>query len=175
MSLSRTTLLVFLILFCSCLELPALPDSDLLELSFWPGPGAARDPRTRTILDHPCGRVVVARVAVLPDHSKRGALIPEVAVELNTSGRVLTRWPVPVDSYPIAFAGNRLLLNVGELKLWVNPGGVIARYAGKDSIPGGTDVPCSRKVENSAYIVCQSLPDLRSGRKRIVQFESPCT
>jgi hypothetical protein len=175
--LSKTTLLAFIILCWSGIVLPAPSDSDRLQLPFWPGADAAKDARTVAIVDHPCGKVVVARVTVLPSHSKRGALIPEVAAELNARGGVVARWPMPVDSYPIAVEGEKLLLRTGDIKLWVNPRGVVTRYAGKDSIPSSADVPCARTAgtSTSEYVVCRSLPDLRSGRNRIVRFESPCT
>lgn len=114
------TALFALFLLCRASSLLSAPER--LELSCWPGPGAAEDARTVRIVDHPCGQVVVARVTTLPTDTK-GALIPEIAEEVNAHGVVIARWPMPVDSYPLAFQGERLLLRVGDLKLWVKSAG----------------------------------------------------
>ncbi|MBL8212931.1 MAG: hypothetical protein JNK87_19605 [Bryobacterales bacterium] len=165
------TALVALLL---CWSSGLLSAPDRIELSFWPGPGAAKDARTVRIVDHPCGEVAVARVATLPTNTK-GTLVPEIAEEVNARGGVIASWPMPVDSYPMAFRGAKLLLRASGLKLWVDRQGGVSRYAGQDSIPKASDVSCLRKPAGNAYIVCQALPDLGSGRTRVLRYEAPCT
>jgi hypothetical protein len=63
---------------------------------FWPGKGAASAPGFQGIGEHPCGEVAEATVSKLPT-ARNGRLIPEVVVELDRRGKIVRRWPMPVD------------------------------------------------------------------------------
>lgn len=148
-----------------------------LDLRFWPGKRAVKDPRYLSMEDHPCGKVAIARVSALPGYSVNGALVPELAVEVDANGKVVRRWPMPVNSYPLALHGGRLLLATGSLKFWVDSRGAITRYTETEPLPEPKLVPCKRTSTfgNSAYVECRAVRDLSSGRDRIIQFEAPCT
>ncbi len=145
-----------------------------LELLFWPGESANKDPRFVAIAEHPCGKVARARVTTIPVQG--GALVAEV-VEVNSDGKIIQRWPIPVDSHPIAVSGERLLLDTNDLKFWVDLSGTIARYDGKESLPQPGTAPCQRASDfkKTASFSCQVFTDLVSRKERIIQFQTPCT
>ena len=64
----------------------AAAQPEAFEFPFWPGESVRRDPRLLRITDHPCGRVAIARVAILPGFEERGALISEQVLEIGASG-----------------------------------------------------------------------------------------
>ena len=165
------TALVALLL---CWSSGLLSAPDRVELSFWPGPGAAKDARTVRIVDHPCGEVAVARVATLPTNTK-GTLVPEIAEDVNARGGVIASWPMPVDSCPIAFRGAKLLLRASGLKLWVDRQGGVSRYAGQDWIREAPMCPVfgnPLEVRTSSVRPCQIWA---LAETRVLRYEAPCT
>src|SRR5262245_57191120 len=89
------------------------------EMEFWAGPCAEKDPRVVSVREHgPCsGKVALARITVMPAHSDKATLRPELAVELSASGSIIRRWSLPVDSVVVAVVGQRLIIPVGERSL----------------------------------------------------------
>lgn len=169
---SRNTFLFLLVGFAS-----SSAERYELELLFWPGKGATKDSRLIEITDHPCGKVASARVTAIPGYAPGGSLVAEVAVEVNSAGKVVRRWPISVDSRPIAVSGERLLLDTNDLKFWVDLSRTIARYDGKESLPQPGTAPCQRASDfkKTAYFSCQVFTDLVSRKERIIQFQTPCT
>ena len=155
----------------------AAEDSTVYELRFWPGKGVERDPRYVSTADHPCGKVVVARVYAMPPVEPKSALVPERVLEVDSSGKVIRRWPMPVDASPIALRGTRLLVETGELKFWITPQGAIIPYGPISALPAPEPVSCSHSAEfgDSDYVQCRKFRDLSSGKDRIVSFEGPCS
>lgn len=152
-------------------------DSAVYELRFWPGRGVEKDARYVSTSDHPCGKVVVARVRALPPVGGGSALVPERVVEVDSSGRVLRRWPMPVDASPIALSGTNLLVESEALKFWVTPQGAITPYKNARTLPEPELASCSptREFGDSAYVQCRRYRDVSSGKNRILSFEGPCS
>ena len=152
-------------------------DSKVYELQFWPGKGVEKDPRYVSMEDHPCGKVVVARVRALPPIGSVSALHPERVIEMDSTGKVVRRWPIPVDACPVGLNGTRLLVDTGLLKFWVTPKGVITPYGTAIALPPPEPVSCSRSREfgDSAYVQCRRFRDQTSGKYRILSFEGPCS
>jgi hypothetical protein len=152
-------------------------DPTVYELRFWPGKGVEKDPRYVSTVDHPCGKIVVARVRALPPVQLVSTLRPERVIEVGLSGRVIRRWPIPVDASPIALRGTSLRVESGTLKLWVTPQGAITPYKGVLSLPEPEPASCSprREFGDSAYVQCRRFRDVSSGEYRILSFEGMCT
>jgi hypothetical protein len=155
----------------------AANDDAVYELAFLPGKDAAKDPRYVSTEDSPCGKVVVARVHALPLVLPGAALIPELIVELNSSGRAIRRWPVPVDASPLGLNGEGLLVESGPLKFWVTPQGAISPYKSGLAIRESEPAACGRSHEfgKSGYVQCRKYRDVVSGEYRVLSFEAPCT
>ena len=151
-------------------------EAAVYEFEFWPGKGAEKDPRFVATKDHPCGSVVLARVSSLPLFRQGAALIPELVMELSSSGEVIRRWPMPVDGRPIGLSGVDLLVKEA-FEFWVTPQGAIAPYKDNLSLPKPEPIACkpSRASGDSAYVQCQRFRDLVSGKGRILSFEGVCT
>ena len=174
MSLLRTAAILMLL---ATLPGSATRDPNVYELSFWPGKNVEKDPRYVRTEDGPFGRVVVARVRTLPLFQQGGALEPSSTTRSGTSGKVIRRWPMPVDASPIALGGEGLLVESGTLKFWVTPQGAITPYKGGLSIRDSEPTACgpSREFRNSACVQCRRYRDSASGKNRVLSFEGACT
>ena len=152
-------------------------DTAVYKLAFWPGKNSTRDPRFVSMEDGPCGNVVWARVRALPLDEKGAALIPELAVELNSRGVTIRRWPMPVDAVAIGVKGNALLMKSDNLTFWVTPQGAITPYKVGAPLHKLELVSCgsSQEFHGSSYAGCWKVPDLVSGRYRYLSFQNPCT
>lgn len=146
------------------------------EFSFWPGDGAERAAGFQAKHGHPCGEVARANVSKLPTADK-GPLISELTVELNARGKVIRRWPMPVDYTPRALRGNELLAVAGDKGFWIRPNGKFRRAEAippaDDSLPFQCDL--ASVVGKSAYAGCQVFVDLASRKKRTLGYQGVCT
>lgn len=149
------------------------------EFRFWPGPGAEKDSRFVDMDDHPCGQVATARVRSMPRYSKGGLFTPERVLELNTRGKVIRRWAIPVDATPYAIAGDELLFVDGESLYKVSTTLAVSKLKGHASKLQSTasSVQCvaPREFAPSAFVGCWQFNDLRSGSKRVLAFEGVCS
>jgi len=165
------------LLFFVALSGSSAEDSKVYELQFWPGKGVEKEPRYVSTVDHPCGKVVVARVRALPPVGSVSALRTERVVETDSTGKVVRRWPMPVDASPIGLRGASLLVDTGLLKFWITPSGAITPYKNSRSLPEPELASCSptREFGDSAYVQCRRYRDAASGKSRILSFEGPCS
>jgi hypothetical protein len=147
------------------------------EMPFWPGKSPDKDARYLRTEDHPCGKVIYARVTAFPRGRKGSALIPEIVVELGAKGKVIRRWPIPVDATPLGVRAESLLLNTEGRRLWVTPEGVIAPYHGRGSLPPSAVTGCATPSDfnRSPFRECRKFRDLNSGKVRWLSFQGPCT
>jgi len=177
--LSRMSLLRVAAVLVLCAPSPGSPADDAVayELRFWPGKGVEKDPRYVSTEDHPCGKVVVARVRALPLVGQVSALLPERVIELGSNGNVIRRWPVPVDASPIGLSGPNLLVESGTLRFWVTSQGTITAYKRALALPEPEPVSCSpsREFGDSVYVQCRKYRDVSSGKYRILSFEGVCS
>ena len=151
------------------------------ELKFWPGPLADLDPRVVEIIDHPCGTVAIARVAVMPLKSGDEALHPEIALELSHDGAVVRRWSFPVDSTVLAIQGLDLLVSLGgeqtdDRALSISPEGDFRLTTPPRAVVRRA-VECPRLPEFkvSAYLRCWEFEEPGTGKVRRLAYEEPCT
>jgi len=148
------------------------------ELQFWAGAGARHDRRFVKTIEHPCSNVVLARVTRLPSSRTGGALVSEEAIERGVDGKVLARWPMPVDGVPAAVKRNLLMVSVGDdLWLWISEKGEIVSNKKPGSVGKRTIEYCAESKRFRKYDLegCALFKDLRSGKERIINYEPPCT
>lgn len=144
---------------------------------FWPGKGATTAPGFERMWEHPCGEVASAHVRILPT-AKNGPLLSEVVVELNRRGKVIRRWPMPVDFYPHSVRGAELLVAAGNTGFWIRSNGTFRR---------ATTVPALDRAERlvkcdltpvfgkSDFTQCSVFVDLGSRKKRTLGYQGVCT
>ena len=142
---------------------------------FWPGKGADRVPGVQLTHEHPCGQIALARVSKLPTGAD-GPLIAEEVVELDRRGKVLRRWPMPVDFTPHAVRGSALLAVLARKGIWIRPDGSFSRAK---TIPAASDRPIDCDLNAvfgaSAYNECAVFTDIASHRKRTLGFQGVCS
>jgi hypothetical protein len=164
-------------LLMTCALLAAGQVRSAQVFSFWPGEGADRAPGFIELDDGPCGQIARARVSRLP--SSRGtALQSELAVEIDSRGRIIRRWPYPVNYLPVAVQGDQLLVTWGSSGegLWITPEG---RFS-KARLPKSTEgelASChlDSVFPGSAYAQCQRMPDRRTKRMRTIGYQAVCS
>ena len=166
-------LLLLALLALAPLSVSAQP----FELTFWPSPSAATDPRVTKVLEHPCGEVVMANVRTVPPYRKDGVLIPERVFELDASSRVVAEWAMPVDSTVRAVRGSSLVVQHGTSTYEITRRGQIKLFDAKGGLPESKPFECKipKALEPSAYATCERFQDLRSKKIRVLSYEMACT
>lgn len=145
------------------------------SFQFWPGSGAERAPGFERMGGHPCGEVAHAKVSKLPT-KKSGPLESEVVVELDHRGRVIRRWPMPVDFLPRALRREEMLFALGDHGFWVRPNGSFRKAT---TIPAPDDKPVecdlARVFGASEYARCSVFVDLETRKQRTLGYQAVCT
>lgn len=146
--------------------------------NFWPGDGADNAAGFQSREPHPCGEVVRAKVSKLPT-TDTGPLLSEFAVELSERGKIIGRWPLPVDYVPRALRGEELLATFADKgvgAVWIRPDGAFRKAS---TLPPADDralVQCDTSVfGSSASAGCEVFVDLRSRKKRTLGYQGVCS
>lgn len=152
-------------------------------LPFWRGPAlkdvpfeqvAERDPRIRGVDGHPCGGMVVARVGRVPK-ADDAMLGTDAIIEIDSSGRVLREWRVPIDGEPYAIDGSRIKVWVHGDAYWFGLDRSITISSEPESTPPvGAECPRNDSGIRGEY-GCTTLRDRTSGKDRIVVSHFVCT
>jgi hypothetical protein len=143
---------------------------------FWPGKGAETAPGFERMSEHPCGEAAIADVSRLPI-AKEGPLRSEVVVELNRRGKVIVRWPMPVDFSAHALRGKELLVVSHDNGFWIRPNGSFRKAT---TIPKTGDLrPINCDLTSvfgkSGYAQCSVFVDLVSHKKRTLGYQGVCS
>ncbi len=175
MALSRRYAMVAALGFLSAQF--AAAQSRSFEFSFWPGKNARRDPRFRRMEEGPCGEVAKAKVSTVPSVNRNGALVAEEVLEINSSGQILRRWRIPIDTHVLAFRSNWLIFGHWSGLYQVDLQGRLARYSGPQPTGKSDYVSCEGLPKQLVHetTVCHFLPDLATGQRRRISYDPPCT
>lgn len=143
---------------------------------FWPGEGAKSAAGFQRMSEHPCGEVAIAEVSKLPT-AKKGPLVSELVVELDPQGKVINRWPMPVDYDLRAARGGELLVVVANSGFWIRANGTFRRATAIPPPDKRSPVKCdlTSVFGKSAYAACSVLTDLASHKDRTFGYEGVCT
>ena len=154
-----------------------------LPLSFWPRSNADSSQLTPLHLDdHPCGRSLRAFVRAIP--LGHPILEAERVLEIDSAGRELRRWAMPIDRLVSGLRGNELLTpawltsqdSLGRTILAIMPDG---RFRGiADTGPGAPepfDCPPLSDFKGSDYVGCWLVRDLVTRQPRRLAYQGPCT
>lgn len=129
---------------------------------------------------HPCGRVLTLRSDVMPVNLEMFRV--NWAAELSDSGEVLLRWPMPVDSTPVAVMNDRLTIGIVDsgAAVYLLPSGRIglplegAWPPESWAMPKPAACPPSRD-ESLSWYFCVELSDQSDGRTRVIAYPPICT
>jgi hypothetical protein len=179
----RTSLPVLLLVAVACTAVPADDEQAEAVLPFWAGPGVLPGANIVEVYDHHAcgGQVALARVRRIPPVGHAGPLIPEEVVELDRSGVIIARWPIPIDRFVLAVQGDELVVPgpalSSEPALFVSSDGAFRLFSVPDRAPSPVARSCPDLLEfrGSAYLRCFVFEDLRTHAERSLAFQGPCT
>jgi len=145
-----------------------------IPLTFWVSDSLSESQlRGLTVHMHPCGSVAFIPTRRIPPSD--GRLQAERIVEIDSTGRELRRWLVPVDVWPMALNGQELVVNLhagfrGDLALGISLAGDyrVLPFT-QNRLPQMIECPPYGGFGESAYVRCATFAG------RIVAYEGPCT
>lgn len=156
-----------------------------ISLAFWAGPGAKRDKRVTAIEGHHAcsGQLAYARVTRMPAPGSKGALQPEVVVELSPSGGVIGHWSLPVDEIVLGVRGKQIVVPYhgasanDESALFISLDQSLVVGSRPNEMPKPSATACPRIAEfgKSAYLRCFEYEDLELKATRRLAYQMPCT
>jgi hypothetical protein len=162
----------------------ATESAGVFEVRVWAGANAKADPRVvKIVKHHACtGEVAVIRVDHMPPPRRKVTLEPELVVELSQTGKIIRRWPMPVDSIVAAVSGGQIIIPRGDARagaeaLAINERGDLSLRTIPASADFGKSIKCPliREFGDSAYLRCFEHRDLASGQIRRIAYQGPCT
>ena len=137
---------------------------------------------------HPCGTAVRAFVKDLGSHGLSQWLLSDWVLEFNRKGKVISRWDIPLnapvravqedsiwvswDPQPLCSGQSPdvkayLVIGTdGSLRAASRPG--LISEGRKIECPGSPDIPPSE------FLVCESLRDLKTRKRRRLAYQLPC-
>ena len=141
------------------------------------------DPTRYPLDDGPCGSVASTFAATLPLTTH--PLSVELALEVDSSGHVLRRWPIPLDTRIDGIDGDVLLV---PYQVWTGTESTVAgelaiRPSGSfqvlpvPTVPTAPDIGCPPIAifAASAYTTCQRFLDRTTKKRRLIAYQIPCT
>ena len=126
---------------------------------------------------HACGASAVLRVSRMPPYREGESIGTELVVETRADRTEAMRWSVPVDYEPLALNGSELLVDHRGQRLWIGSSGSIRRESSTLAFRQSEAAACPRPGTHatSDYARCAGFADVGTGRRRLLQFEGPCT
>jgi hypothetical protein len=155
-----------------------------VEFFFGVRDNTPQDPRVVRVGPHPCGEYAIARITRFPSLTVKGYLIPDLVVEVDSSNRVIRRWPKPLDSYITGIRGDRLLIDtvpaMGNRYYLISPNGTFQFHGSRLQTPSPSPrfirrVTNHPEFGNSAYAGLWHYTDPQTGRTRRIMYEANCT
>ena len=171
---------VFVLIFITLVSVHSLA-SDCVEVDLYVKDGASIENAS----EHPCGYVLTQCLRAIPLNDNR--LEPVWAYEISQVGRVINKWPLPVDAQVYSVSGSSIEVGYPNYERhgngWENPAfaqvksnGSISRKPAV-SIKKLNGIECS-KITNDAtvsLVCCRKYKDKNSGEIRIIAFPEVCT
>lgn len=133
---------------------------------------------------HPCGKTFSMCISKITETTE---LSPAWAYELSTDGKLLEKWPLPVDAQVWSIAGTEIFAAYpnqdGFENSWTQPSKIRINPHGKFSAISQISESKHKIFECSKYTndpnikqaYCHIFRDLKSSKERIIAFEPVCT
>ncbi len=150
------------------------------NVRLWENGNASNDARVLRIEDHHActGRVAVIKTKHMPRPGE-GPFYGEKVIEFSRNDRVRRTWYMPVDEIVLGvedayiitgFSDSKMALKVGEDGTLNSV--PVPKY---EALP--VDCPGAAKTEilGSDYLRCWEYHDLRTGQRRSLAYQGPCT
>lgn len=157
-----------------------------VPLSFWEPEDEPAEP-PRHVTSHPCGAEATVFVDRLP--SQKDSITGDTVHELDTKGKTLREWVIPVDTRVEGVKGKEILVPVSFWKVATPDPAAATQVDALLAIHSGghfrvlpprhfsdpESQPCPAGLPESDYWTCWVYRDLDGGKVRHLAYEGPCT
>ena len=137
---------------------------------------------------HPCGTAVQAFVKDLGRPGLSEWLLPDWVLEFNRKGKVIARWDLPLNAPVRAVQGDSIWVSWEPQPLCSGQSPDVKAYLviGTDGglraatrpglISEGSKIKCpnSPDIPPSEFLVCESMRDLKTRKRRRLAYQLPC-
>jgi hypothetical protein len=137
---------------------------------------------------HPCGMAVQAFVKDLATHGLSEWLMPDWVLEYNRKGKVIARWDIPLNAPVRAVQGDSVWVSWdpqplcsgqsldGKAYLVIGTDGSLRAATRPGLISEGRKTKCPRSADipHSEFLVCESMRDLKTRKRRRLAYQLPC-
>ena len=167
-----TFVVMFLAIGCSA--------HNSFNIRLWEEGDASRNTLVLRIERHCCcsGNVALVKVKRMP-HPGEGPFAGEKVIELSEDNKILRKWYMPVDEIVLGIEDSFILSGYGNSKtaLRIGTDGNLSHVPAPKFEAESIDCPSAAQVEfpDSGYLGCFVYRDLRSGQRRILGYQGPCT
>ena len=147
------------------------------EFAFWPTPASTKHPDYVRAQEGACGDLAVARVRTMPDALSNKDFGADVVYELGSTYKVLRRWSLPANTWPVAVHGTELLFAEGGKYFSVNPEGRIRHQDLQERPAWSAEATCKLppSLRSSEFARCHAFPRIGSSKKALLALNGPCT
>lgn len=128
---------------------------------------------------HACtGRVVIIKARNIPLPGE-GPFDGEKVIELSENNKILKTWYMPVDGIVLGVEDTHIIAGFGdsETALKIGEDGTLNPVPGPKHEAVAVECPDAAKAEflGSDYLRCWEYRDRRTGQKRLLAYQGPCT
>ena len=157
-------------------------------LPFWAGPDIDSSGSVVSIVEHHAcsGRIAYAAVTRISSLDDSEMLVPELVVEFDESGEIVSRWPTPVEPQVVAIDADEIWIRNPEpvstevtpppSYLAIRPDGSFRQLPGP--LPSGPkliECPSLPEFDATAYLRCWLYADRETSAERRLGYQGPCT
>jgi hypothetical protein len=141
-----------------------------------------------SVESHPCGTAVRAFVKDLGSHGLSECLLPDWVLEFNRKGKVIARWDIPLNAPVRAVQEDSIWVSWdpqplcsgqsldGKAYLVIGTDGSLRAATRPGLISEGRKTKCPRSADipHSEFLVCESMRDLKTRKRRRLAYQLPC-
>ncbi|MGR6831816.1 hypothetical protein [Aliivibrio wodanis] len=123
--------------------------------------------------DGACGWTLSTKISILPPPNSPDYIYgTEQIFEYDSSGKIITQWAAPANSYPIAIQDDLMFIDSG---LAINTDGQLKQITFNKQKVVYTSCPDNLDIDNSDYLRCAIFSDTLFGKDRNIAYQAPCT
>ena len=169
-----------LVLIVSC----ATASADRFEVLVWADGSLEKEYPEGSVFPGGCGPVMLRSVSDLRELPDSEFESLDRVREISREGELLATWRKPINAPVFGIAGDWLAVGAPQHRMMINTAGEIRREDPDETFGQGDGLKmCGDDVlealpfeaKRSAYLRCAVLPDLKSGGKRRLAYDGPCT
>jgi len=168
--------IVFVLMFLSV----GCSSQTAFNIRLWENGNASNDPRVLQIEEHPTcsGNVVLIKTKLMPWPGE-GPFEGEKVIEFSEYNKILRTWYMPVDEIVLGVEDTYIITGFCDSKITLKIGEdhTLSRVPAPKCEGVPIDCPQAARTEipGSDYLRCWEYRDLRTGQRRLLAYQGPCT